>query len=136
MDPIDRRADVYSLGAVLFELLTGRRAFDAESLPALLYQVINAPPPDICAVRPDLPPALGPVLARAMAKDPAHRFGTCAQLVAAARGCWPVRRPASETVVGQPGWPPPPRNGTTPAVHRNGDGSSPSSAPASPWRSR
>jgi hypothetical protein len=107
--PIDGRADVYSLGAVLFELLTGRRAFDAESLPALLYAVVDAPPPDIRAVRPDLPPALGAVLARAMAKDPSHRFGSCAELVGAARACWPVRPPAAETVVGQQGWPPPPR---------------------------
>jgi serine/threonine-protein kinase len=107
--PIDGRADVYSLGAVLFELLTGRRAFGAQSLPALLYQVVDAPPPDIRSVRPDLPPAIAAVLARAMAKDPAHRFGSCVELVTAARACWPVRPPASETVVGQQGWPPPPR---------------------------
>ena len=112
--PLDGRADVYSLGAVLFELLTGRRAFDAESLPALLYTVVNAPPPDIRAVRPDLPPALSAVLARALAKDPAHRFRSCAELVNAARACWPVRPPASETVAGQqlPPSPPQPRHPT------------------------
>jgi eukaryotic-like serine/threonine-protein kinase len=81
--PLDGRADVYSLGAVLFELLTGRRAFDAGSFPALLYAVVNAPPPDIRAIRPDLPPALSAVLARALSKDPAQRFASCAELVAA-----------------------------------------------------
>ena len=91
---IDARADVYSLGAVLFELLTGRRAVDADSLPALLYAVVHAPPPDVRDVRPDLPPAISGVLARALAKDPADRFGSCAELVAAARACWPARVPA------------------------------------------
>ena len=119
-DPLDGRADVYSLGAVLFELLTGRRAFDAASLPALLYAVIEAPPPDIRTVRPDFPPALGAVLARALAKDPAHRFRTCAELVSAARACWPVRPPAAETVVGQrfPPSPPEPRHRTGPPPRR------------------
>ena len=106
--PLDGRADVYSLGAVLFELLTGRRAIDAETLPALLYAVVNAPPPDVRAVRPDLPPALSAVLARALDKDPARRFRSCADLVAAARACWPVRPPASETVVGRSTPPSPP----------------------------
>jgi len=60
------------------------------------------------------------VLARALAKDPAHRFGSCAELVSAARACWPVRPPASETVVGQqfPPSPPEPRHRTGPPPRR------------------
>src|SRR3954469_19353175 len=116
---IDGRADVYSLGAVLFELLTGRRAFDADSLPALLYAVVHAPPPDVRVLRPDLPPAVGGLLARALAKEPADRFRSCADLVSAARACWPARVPAPSgrarclhlltgrplrTVPGEAGW--------------------------------
>ena len=84
--------------------------FRRPSLPALLYTVVNAPPPDIRAVRPDFPPALSAVLARALAKDPAHRFRSCAELVSAARACWPVRPPASETAVGQQVPPSPPES--------------------------
>ncbi|WP_409330585.1 protein kinase domain-containing protein [Trujillonella humicola] len=111
---VDSRADVYALGAVLFELLTGRRALTAETLPAALYAVVTAPPPDPRAVRPDLPPPITGVLARAMAKDPAHRYGSCAELVAAARGCWPARAPAAETAVGR--FPPPPPPPLPPTV--------------------
>jgi tRNA A-37 threonylcarbamoyl transferase component Bud32 len=117
---VDARADVYSLGAVLFELLTGRRAFDADSLPALLYAVVHAPPPDVRAVRPDLPPAISGVLARALAKDPADRFGSCAELVAAARACWPARVPAPETAVGPVPVPPPPQRSAAPTRSRRG----------------
>ena len=117
---VDARADVYSLGAVLFELLTGRRAFDADSLPALLYAVVHAPPPDVRAVRPDLPPAISGVLARALAKDPADRFGSCAELVAAARACWPARVPAPETAVGPVPVPPPPQRPAAPTRSRRG----------------
>jgi serine/threonine-protein kinase len=108
----DGRADVYSLGAVLFELLTGRRAFDADSLPALLYGVVHAPPPDVRSLRPDLPAAISGVLDRALAKEPADRFGSCAELVAAARACWPLRLPAPETSVGRFPVPPPPKRPT------------------------
>jgi serine/threonine-protein kinase len=106
--PLDARADVYSLGAVLFELLTGRRAFDADALPALLYAVVHTPPPDIRSLRADLPPAINDVLGRALAKDPAARYGSCAELVAAARACWPARVPAPATFVGPAPVPPPP----------------------------
>lgn len=118
---IDHRADVHALGAVLFELLTGRRAVTAETLPAVLYAVVTAPPPDPRAIRPDLPPGIGDVLARAMAKDPARRYGSCAELVAAARACWPVRPPAPETTVGHLGPPPvPPRSEPAGPPRRSG----------------
>src|SRR3954470_8877171 len=117
---IDGRADVYSLGAVLFELLTGRRAFDADSLPALLYAVVHAPPPDVRVLRPDLPPAISGVLARALAKEPADRFRSCADLVSAARACWPARVPAPETSVGPAPVPPPPQRPTAPDRPRKG----------------
>ncbi len=113
---VDSRADVYALGAVLFELLTGRRAVPAETVPATLYAVVTAPPPDPRALRPDLPPGISGVMARAMAKDPARRYGSCAELVAAARACWPAHPPAPETTVGLSS-PPPPQVRPATVVH-------------------
>jgi len=70
---IDSRADVFALGAILWELLTGRLAFGAPTLSAALYKVCQVDPPDAHMVRPDLPPAVSMVLRRALAKDVAAR---------------------------------------------------------------
>jgi serine/threonine-protein kinase len=70
---LDGRADVFALGAILWELLTGRMAFAAPTLSGALYNVCMVDPPDVHTVRPDLPPAVSMVLRRALAKDPAGR---------------------------------------------------------------
>jgi serine/threonine-protein kinase len=70
---IDGRADVFAVGAILWELLTGRLAFDASTLEGALYKVCKVDPPDVHMVRPGLPPAVSMVLRRALAKDPAGR---------------------------------------------------------------
>jgi eukaryotic-like serine/threonine-protein kinase len=72
-EELDGRADVFALGAILWELLTGWLAFAAPTLSAALYKVCQVDPPDVHAVRPDLPPAVSMVLRRALAKDPAGR---------------------------------------------------------------
>ena len=70
---LDGRADVFALGAILWELLTGRMAFAAPTLSGALYKVCMVDPPDVHTVRPDVPPAVSTVLRRALAKDPAGR---------------------------------------------------------------
>ncbi|MGY1771887.1 protein kinase domain-containing protein [Blastococcus sp. SYSU D00813] len=100
------RADVYSLGAVLFELLTGRRAFPVEEPGPLLAAVITGPVPDLRELRPDLPPALAAVVTRAMQKDPADRFATCEELATAARAALSAAPPT--TVGGATAQVPPP----------------------------
>ncbi|RBY79009.1 protein kinase [Blastococcus sp. TF02A-26] len=82
---LDPRTDVYSLAAVLFELLTGRRLFDTDDPIALMWQVVNAPTPDLRSLRPDLPPRLAEVLARGLAKDPEQRYRSCGLFAAAVR---------------------------------------------------
>ncbi|WP_409331751.1 serine/threonine-protein kinase [Trujillonella humicola] len=113
----DGRSDVYSLGAVLFELLTGRRAYPMDELAPLFAAKVMGPVPDVVELRPDLPPALAAVVTRALQKDPAGRFATCAELAAAARAALAPRPPAPPTTIGigagtAPPGPPPP--GTAP----------------------
>lgn len=94
---IDGRADVFALGAILWELLTGRLAFHASTLEGALYKVCKVDPPDVHLVRPDLPPAVSMVLRRALAKDPAGRTPDVVTLgrefAAALQGVAPDRVP-------------------------------------------
>jgi hypothetical protein len=71
---VDARCDVFALGCVLYELLTGKKAFDAESLHSVLYKVMQAEPRPAREVAPDLAVPLSQVLEKAMAKDVARRF--------------------------------------------------------------
>jgi serine/threonine-protein kinase len=117
-EPMDGRADVYSLGVVLFELLTGRRAFPQDDLSPLVASVLAGPVPDVRAVRPDLPAALAAVMTRALQKDPEARFATCAELVDAARTALPPRVPAPVTTIspGRHTGPPPPPSPLPPST--------------------
>ena len=79
---VDGRADVYSLGCVLYECLAGERPFERESELSVLFAHLNEPPPAISAVRPELR-AFDGVFAGALAKSPDDRFATCGELVGA-----------------------------------------------------
>ena len=83
--PIDGRADVYSLGCVLYEMLTGEVAYPKDGDIAKLWAHISNPPPQPSATRPGLVPAFDEVVARATAKDPADRYATAGEMATAAR---------------------------------------------------
>jgi tRNA A-37 threonylcarbamoyl transferase component Bud32 len=82
---IDRHVDVYSLGCVLFEALTGTRPFDRESDLSVVFAHLNEPPPSATERRHELPSAFDEVFRRALAKDPGERYATCGELAAAGR---------------------------------------------------
>jgi serine/threonine-protein kinase len=79
------RSDVFSLGAVFYELLGGQKPFDAESLTAILYQVMQLEPEPLERIRPDLPPALCRVVTRALAKNASDRYADGGELREALR---------------------------------------------------
>ena len=80
---ITSRSDIYSLGATLYELLTGTRPFKGGNLAKLLHQIVYATPAPIHALRKDIPEELEEVVSRAMHKDPAQRFATGLDMAAA-----------------------------------------------------
>jgi serine/threonine protein kinase len=90
--PVDGRTDGYALGCVLYECLTGRPPFADGSGEAVLLAHLEAAPPRLTTLRPDLPPAIDQVITRALAKSPDHRFPTCRALIAAAREALLPRR--------------------------------------------
>jgi len=82
---IDGRADVYSLGCVLYECLAGERPFAGETELSILFAHLHEPPSPITDFRPELAPSLDTVFATALAKSPDDRYVTCGALVDAAR---------------------------------------------------
>lgn len=84
--PLDRRTDVFSLGAVLFEMLTGQRLREIRDEVSAFREVASGHVPSVRAARPDLPEAFERLLARALAPDPEGRFADAAAFGAAIRG--------------------------------------------------
>lgn len=80
---VDPRADVYSIGVMLYEALTHRVPFDAESLSALFAKVVSEKAPAIEDLRPDLPASLCDLVARAMSANPKERFGSVREMAEA-----------------------------------------------------
>ena len=82
---VDHRADVYSLGCVLFECLAGEPPFVRATPVAVLWAHVNEPPPRLSERRRELPPAIDDVIERGLAKNPDDRYSSCAELIRAAR---------------------------------------------------
>jgi serine/threonine-protein kinase len=77
---VDPRADIYALGVVLYESLSGRKPFQAETIGDLVYALCSGPPTHLGRLRPDLPPAVGDVVMRSLASNRDDRQATMAEL--------------------------------------------------------
>ncbi|MHB1352727.1 MAG: serine/threonine-protein kinase [Thiobacillus sp.] len=97
---VDGRSDIFSLGAVLYEMLTGRYAFDGDSLATIVYRVINDPPVAIASLRPQVPPALATLVGQMLNKNPAAR-PDARTLVSAFQGLMPTVPPRLQAACGK-----------------------------------
>jgi serine/threonine protein kinase len=83
--PVDGRADLYALGCVLYHCLTGVVPFPREEIAAFMWAHVHEEAPPVTARRPDLPPEIDRIVAKAMAKQPEDRYATCRELALALR---------------------------------------------------
>jgi eukaryotic-like serine/threonine-protein kinase len=91
---IDKRTDIYSAGALLFEMLTGRTPYDGDDSLAVMYRIVNEEPPSARTICPDIPPAVEAVIDHAMQKDPSSRFASCGEIALALENA--LRQPAEK----------------------------------------
>ncbi len=91
----DARSDVFSFGSVLYEMLTGKRAFEGHSSAELLAAVLRDDPRSLSAVRRDIPAELRNIVARCLKKDPADRYASGAELAADLKACRELLFPES-----------------------------------------
>ena len=94
---IDARADLFSVGVVLYQLLTDKRPFDGDNDFSIIHQIIGHHPPPPSSVNPKLPGALDAVVARALAKTREERFATARDFAVALQAA--IRRAEDQTVV-------------------------------------
>ncbi len=99
---VDHHADMWAVGVILYEMITGRRPFEAPTIASLIHRIVNEPLPALDAAALRLPPALAAVAARALEKDPSRRFpnlGEVTKALLAAIGATPPPETPLDPVV-------------------------------------
>jgi dienelactone hydrolase len=96
--PVDARADIFSFGAVLYEMVAGQRAFTGDSDITVMTAILRDQPPRLATVRPGVPASVQAIVDRCLAKNPAERYDSAARLRADLLGSLATVRPA------EPSW--------------------------------
>ena len=78
--PVDHRTDIFAFGAILYEMLAGRRAFQRSTSAETMTAILNDDPPAISQTGPSIPPALQRVVNRCLEKNPEQRFHSASDL--------------------------------------------------------
>lgn len=104
---VDATTDIFALGAMLYELLSGRRAFEAASTPALLHVIVYEHPTSLATLCPDLPPAVVAVVDKCLAKAPTDRFVDAPSFMVALRAALRVVPPRRTMEIAAVEAPPP-----------------------------
>ena len=94
--PLDGRSDIFSLGSILYELISGEQAFPGTNASTVMYRIVHEPPSPITALQPGLDPALEGIVFRALAKQPEQRYQTCDELAATLDRYVPAGAPADQ----------------------------------------
>ncbi|MCC6365631.1 MAG: protein kinase [Bryobacterales bacterium] len=90
--PLSPATDQFSLAVVAFELLTGQKPFQADSISALLYNIVFQPPTPVRQLNPSVSPAVEVVLQKALAKEPGDRYGSCVEFIHALKNSCEARK--------------------------------------------
>ena len=80
---LDGRSDIFSLGSILYEMMTGEKAFPGQNVTTVMYKIVHEPPMPLAVLQPGLDPAVEGIVLKALAKNPDQRFQTCREFAGA-----------------------------------------------------
>jgi serine/threonine protein kinase len=102
--PADERSDIFACGAVVYEMLTGRKAFSGQTPASVIASILREEPPPVTTVRPEAPAALDRLVRACLAKDPADRWQSAADLAREFRWLEASAGEPKQTAAGRPPW--------------------------------